>query len=617
MTTTTIPLNKLLAWNGNVRKTDAKKGIGELAASIAAHGLLQSLVVRKDKRGKYAVVAGGRRLLALQSLAESGAMEADHPVPCSVIGRETDATEISLAENVQREAMHPADEFEAFKALIENGTPPADVAARFGVTETVVKQRMKLANVSPKLIAAYRKGKMTLQHVMAFAATDDHAAQERVWREIPEWHRGSPEAIRGMLTGHEITGADCRVKFVTVKAYEKAGGTLRCDLFNDGEDGVFIDDVVLLESLVAKKLECAAASVRKQGWKWVEIAASFDHDTWSKCKRFYPEAVPLSSEEQAEYDALLTEREDLWDLDDPDEAQITRLNTVEERLSEMDERETAWPAETLAIAGTVVTLGRDGKAELHEGLVRPEDAPRKAPKRAQDGQDELANGDAVPSPLTAPLVESLTAHRSAALSAALLDHPEAALALLVERLALPVFYNEAASDGLLQISPRVASFHRVEGSTAFAAIEAAREHWQSRLPGDSEALLGWCFMQSIATLQGLLTFCVAQTVNAVLLKGERTACPRMQQAEALSGLLNLDMAAWFTPTSANYFGRASKATIIGNLEEIKGAVAPAWNAMKKTELASLAEREAAKSRWIPPMLRGQSPLPALESIAAE
>ena len=119
------------------------------------------------------------------------------------------------------------------------------------------------------------------------------------------------------------------------------------------------------------------------------------------------------------------------------------------------------------------------------------------------------------------------------------------------------------------------AFSRVEGSGAFAAIETAREHWRSRLPVESEGLLSWCFMQSIPTLQGLLTFCVAQTVNAVLLKGERATCPRMEQAEAVAGLLNLDVAAWFTPTAVNYFGRASKAIIIGNLEEIKGAVAPA------------------------------------------
>jgi ParB family chromosome partitioning protein len=253
--TTTIPLNKLLAWEGNVRQTEPDKAVDELAASIAAHGLLQSLVVRKGKRGKYAVVAGRRRLLALQSLADAGTIETDRPIPCQLISDDVDATEISLAENVQREPMHPADEFEAFKALIDRGTPPADVAGRFGVTEAVVQKRVKLANVSPALLNAYRDGEMTLQHVMAFTVTEDHAAQERVWNECAEWQKDNPEAIRDMLTDGEITGADRRVKFVTLKTYEQAGGTLRRDLFSDGEDGVFIQDAVLLESLVAKKLE--------------------------------------------------------------------------------------------------------------------------------------------------------------------------------------------------------------------------------------------------------------------------------------------------------------------------------------------------------------------------
>jgi ParB family transcriptional regulator, chromosome partitioning protein len=83
---TTIPLNKLTVWDGNVRKTGVTDGIDELAASIAAHGLLQSLVVRKAKRGKYAVVAGQRRLLALQSLAKSKAIAADLDIPCTIAG---------------------------------------------------------------------------------------------------------------------------------------------------------------------------------------------------------------------------------------------------------------------------------------------------------------------------------------------------------------------------------------------------------------------------------------------------------------------------------------------------------------------------------------------------
>src|SRR5580698_6830943 len=225
--TTAIALNKLLAWQGNVRKTDPDKGIDELAASIAAHGLLQSLVVRKDKRGKFAVVAGQRRLLALKSLAESEMIDADRPIACTIINGKVDAAEISLAENVQREPMHPADEFDAFKGLIESGMPVADVAARFGVTEAVVQKRLKLANVSPALIDAYRNGDMKLQHVMAFAVTDDHAAQERVWNELSYWQKDDPEKVRDLLTEHEITADDRRVKFVTLDAYGQAGGTIR------------------------------------------------------------------------------------------------------------------------------------------------------------------------------------------------------------------------------------------------------------------------------------------------------------------------------------------------------------------------------------------------------
>jgi ParB family chromosome partitioning protein len=614
MTTTSISLNKLFAWEGNVRKTDSGKAIDEMAASIAAHGLLQSLVVRKDKRGKYAVVAGRRRLLALQSLVENGNMPATHPVACNILEDEADATEIGLAENVQREAMHPADEFEAFRTLVDSGMPVADVAARFGVAENVVQKRLKLACVSPKLIDLYRRGEMTLQHIMAFTVSDDHAAQERVWSKLPRWQKGDPSIIRDCLSEHEITASDRRVRFVTLKAYEKAGGAIRRDLFCEGHDGVFILDETLLESLVAKKLGRAAKAVRKEGWHWVEIRASFEHDEWSDCERMHPQPSPLPPDLQLEMDSLSAEAEVLSSINELSDDQQNRLDTINGRLDELDDRDAVWTDEALAIAGAIISLGHDGDVNIHRGFVKPEDMPEEAPTGEHAEDNSASNADHGVLGLSAALIENLTAHRSVALSAALLDHPEAALALLVERLALPVFYNGSRGDGLLQITPRVASFHRVEDSAAFSSIEDKRKSWQSRLPADSESLLGWCFMQNVATLQGLLTFCVAQTVNAVLLKGERSNSTRIEQADAIAGLLNLDMATWFTPTSANYFGRASMATIIGNLEEIKGSTAPAWNAMKKTDLASLAEREAARIRWIPPMLRLQAPLPA--SIAA-
>jgi ParB family chromosome partitioning protein len=602
---TTIPLNKLLAWEGNVRKTDADKGIDELAVSITAHGLLQSLVVRKDRRGKFAVVAGRRRLLALQALVEAGVMEKERPISCAVISDDANATEISLAENVQREQMHPADEFEAFKALIDGGMPLADVAARFGVTETVVQKRLKLANVSPALLKAYRDGEMTLHHVMAFTVSDDHEAQERIWNDLGEWQKEDPETIRDLLTTDEITADDRRVKFVTLTAYEKAGGTVRRDLFSEGEDGVFIQDAVLLESLVTKKLEKVSASTRAEGWKWVEIRPSFDHSAWAACERRYPEPLPLPAEQQAELESLTAEFDGFEASDDLDEEQQSRFDAVTERVMELENGPKAWTTETLAIAGAVVTLGSNGKPDIRAGYIKPEDAPKTTGKTYSDaetkeaGDTSAANGTPV---LSASLIESLTAHRSAALNAALLERPDVALAATVHALAMQVFYNGPCGDSVLQITASAAPLHRVEGSLAHGFIEAAREHWRGQLPGNGCDLFGWCLAQDGDTLRGLLTFCAAQTVNAVLLKSERPDSRRMAHAALLAEALHLDIAAWFTPSAENYFGRISKAAIVAALKDIKGDVAPAWTGMKKSELAALAERESAGRRWLPELL---------------
>jgi len=207
LTTAAIPLNKLVPWDGNARKTGAGKGLEELIASIAAVGVLQSLVVRKTHRGKYSIIAGRRRFLALSALAEAGRIAPDAPVPCRVIPGSADPTEISLTENVVREPMHPADQFVAFRALVDDGSSVADIAARFGMAEKAIKQRLRLARVSPVVFEAYRAGELTLEQVQAFAVSDDHAAQERVFGELS--HRNSdPDDIRSTLTEDEIAATD-------------------------------------------------------------------------------------------------------------------------------------------------------------------------------------------------------------------------------------------------------------------------------------------------------------------------------------------------------------------------------------------------------------------------
>ncbi len=605
--TTSIALNKLTAWEGNVRKTASDAGIDELAASIAAHGLLQSLVVRKAARGKHAVVAGRRRLMALETLAKDGRIEADMPVPCQVIDGDTDASEISLAENVMREAMHPADEFEAFRDLADKGLPAADIAARFGVTETVVAKRLKLANVSPLILKTYRQGDISLQHVMAFAVSDDHAAQEHVLENLSEYN-DDPSDIRGALTEDEISATDKRVKFVTLKAYEKAGGIVRRDLFSrDDEDGVFILNPELLDDLAAKKLEKSAKAVRAEGWKWVEIHPHFDYEGRSQFQRRHPEPVPLPAPEEAELEALKREYEAMLEQDSDSDDENPRFTEVCERIDALEDRERVYTPEVLAFAGAVVSIGSDGKADIHRGLVRPGDMPKKSAKPESSGDAETAGETEPAFSLPASLTETLTTHRSAALAATLANSPDVALAAVVHQLAGELFHGRSHGGSCLELDASSGFIDKAEGSKAFAEIERLRENWGERIPGDPETFWAWCLEQHRDILLELLAFCAACSVNAVRHKTDRPDCDRLVHADVLAQSVALDMKAWFTPDAGNYFSRISKAGIIQALQEAKGTPpAPAWHGMKKSELATLAQREIAGSGWLPELLRSRN-----------
>ena len=174
-----VPLSRLALAPENVRKTPADPiAEAEMKASIAAHGLLENLVVRMDgpaDSGAYAVIAGGRRLAAMKALAEDGTIDADHPVPCLVAADPDMAGELSLAENIVRIAMHPADQVIAFSKLADAGLSVGSIAARFGTAERLVEQRLRLGNVAPDLLDAYRAHEIDLEVLKALSVTPDHA----------------------------------------------------------------------------------------------------------------------------------------------------------------------------------------------------------------------------------------------------------------------------------------------------------------------------------------------------------------------------------------------------------------------------------------------------------
>lgn len=260
-----IALTKLSVAPENVRRTDKRGGVEGLAENIAEEGLLQNLVVFETKAGRFRVVAAGRRLAALKLLAKAGRWSG--PVRCLVLPSEA-AQRVSLAENVMRRALHPADEFEAFAALIAEGHDAPEVARRFGTTVRHVEQRMRLAAVSPALVKAYRAGEMTLDQLTAFTVTDDHARQEQVWNTVFVRESTGQGIRRALLLSEHVPVSDKLARFVELEAYEQAGGVVTRDLFSDDEGGTWLADPDLLRQLAAEKIQAEASSLSAEGWGW-------------------------------------------------------------------------------------------------------------------------------------------------------------------------------------------------------------------------------------------------------------------------------------------------------------------------------------------------------------
>jgi len=302
---TTIALSLLIPSLRNVRKIGGTD-VGELKASIKAQGVLQNLIVcpaegRKGKaNGKYEVVGGRRRLQALSELAAEGDISSDEEILCRIKPTH-DAAEASLAENIAREPMHPADEFEAFKTLIEEGKTVEEVAARFGTSALTVRRRLKLASLHPVLLTQYREDRIGLDQLMALALTDDQAEQLRVWQESPDWQRDAA-SLRRMLVAQEVDAQhDPVARLIGLDAYEAAGGTVRRDLFAEEGSG-FIQDRDLLHRLADEKLQAAAETVRAEGWSWVDVAVRMNGSElldFGRCKKTRREMTKAEARKQA------------------------------------------------------------------------------------------------------------------------------------------------------------------------------------------------------------------------------------------------------------------------------------------------------------------------------
>jgi ParB family chromosome partitioning protein len=374
-----IPFDKLRLSQSNVRRVKAGVSVEELAESIARRGLIQSLHVRPvlaedgSETGLFEVPAGGRRFRALELLVKQKRLAKSAPVPCIVGDGTILADEVSLAENVERVALHPLDQFRAFLALREKGMTEEAIAAAFLVDAKVVKQRLRLVTVAPTLLDVYAEDGMTLEQLMAFTVSDDHARQKQVWAAVKDSWSKEPFQIRRMLNETTVRAADKRAGFVGLEAYVAAGGQVLRDLF-EPDDGGWLQDPVLLERLVAEKLKAEADALVAEGWKWIEVAVSFPYGHEHGLRRLTGSALDLTEAERAEREALRDEAEAL-EAEFVEEDELPgevdeRLGEIEARLEAFERRSMAFDPEEAASAGVFVSLDSSGKLQIERGFVR-------------------------------------------------------------------------------------------------------------------------------------------------------------------------------------------------------------------------------------------------------
>jgi ParB family transcriptional regulator, chromosome partitioning protein len=667
-----IPFNKLVLSQANVRRVKAGVSIEELAEDIARRGLLQGLNVRPildaegAETGRFEIPAGGRRFRALELLVKRKRLAKTAPVPC--VMREVDtpilAEDDSLAENIQRAPLHPLDQFRAFQAMRENGMSEEDIAAAFFVGANVVKQRLRLAAVSLRLLEVYADDGMTLEQLMAFTVSPDHARQEQVWENIKDSWSKEPYHIRRLLTEKTVRASDKRARFIGFDAYEAAGGVVLRDLF-EADDGGWLADAALLDRLVAEKLKAEAETIAAEGWKWIEAAVDFPYGHDRGLRRLNGESVDLTPEERAtrealrtEYDRLEAEYSEAEELPDAIDA---RLGEIETALSAFDDRPLTFDPGDMARAGAFVSIGPDGRLIVDRGHIRPQDEAPVDPRGTGTGDAEgpsedlgedrgqtgLATADptggaqaelgtpprsaitiAGPSPdlededdairpLPERLVSELTAHRTLALRDAVAEHPHVAMTALLHKLVADRFHH-AAPGSCFEVSVRQVHFSAqaadLKDSSSARAIAERQDAWMADVPRDEQALWDWLAGLDEASRLALLAHCVSFGVNALYEKpnpygGSGVSAHglkiRLTQAERLARATGLDMAqAGWRPTLDTYLGRVTKSRILEAVREGAGERAAGLIAhLKKDEMAKEAERLLANTGWLPEPLR--------------
>lgn len=611
----TVPFNQLKLSEHNVRTIYSKEAITDLAADIRINNLIHPLSVRELEEAEgditHEVQGGGRRFRALQLLVKQKSLASDAPTPC--LRNETAlATQISLAENVTREALHPLDEYRAFAEMTAKGKTEDDIADAFRISVKTVQQRLRLGKASPVLHKAFKDEKINLQTLMAFCVTDSQERQEQIWKRVKDQSYINVFSLKQMLMEETVPATDKRAVFVGLDAYVKAGGNINQDLFDAAHEG-YLTDVDLLNRLANEKLEREAEKLKAQGWSFAITGISVPYSDTAEFEQMAADNEDLTEEQEEHLKFLEADLNELADIDKDKRTkkQAKRLAEVEAEIDAIENRAPAFSVEDMARAGVTVEIGHDGSLSVEYGYVKPgeadentngdesDDAPATTAQETEDETDAK---------LPDSLVTDLTIQRTLCLQAALSNNPEVAFLATLHAMTLSALYSYGSSS-CLQIT---ASTGFPKNSDALKDLAPTkhmvdqRKGWTARLPNESAKL--WDALKAMPRVEQmqLLAFVAASTLNVVVQKHDHRSS-QVEHSHVLAEALNYDIRKDWAPTADNFFNRVTKATIQAAVTEAKDEhTADLMSHMKKAGMALEAQRFVQGTGWLPVPMRNDT-----------
>ncbi|RVU04612.1 ParB/RepB/Spo0J family partition protein [Novosphingobium umbonatum] len=622
MQSTTLTHARLRLSESNVRKANGDAGLEALAASIAEHGLLQPLIVSPSagKKTLYDVHAGGRRWRAIGLLIERGVLPKDYAIDVRICENEDAAArEISLAENLIREAMTPADEARAYRDIVDGGADAEAVARRFGVTVRHVQGRLRLADLAEPIFAALAAGDITLDVAMAYGSTGDRERQAAAWERLStSWQADNPQAIRRAIAEESLSSDHPIARFLGEAEYVACGGRIERDLFATEGEGRWLDGDLAMD-LAAKKL-AHEAEVAELGSKlaWVKptLATHVTYDETKDLHAYWPRRAEPSAEALARMDEISDRMTEIAEiLDSPDdgddvealEAEYNSLDTEHDRLADT---ELLIPEEDKPTVGTFLVLGKDGQPRLLETYytsVKP--ARRPSASSEPVGGAEIEGEEPAPSAsLPRSLEEQMAKDRRDVLALHIAHDPALALDLAIFSLARDHAGHFGYSDTGCTI--RITDRNEPSGLTGIPASLAVTELEQQRasLPNDwaseEDSFASFLAFRSLddGVKAGWLAYAVSQSLKASLASGTH-ACTFQSR---LGAEIGIDMAQHWRPGAENFFDRIKKAQILSILGQFDSEIALRYAAAKKSELATAAARLCSGDTIIEPEIKAKA-----------